>query len=134
MGRGAATSEWRLAENIYYPEDIQEVLAVLPPPAVLALPLSKQPSTIQAFLPPLEVAEGKEVGQGGPQPQDKGKGKEVEALPKAKGKKATLMVKDANPKAKDANSKVKDAAAKAKEADSKAKDVATKDDPACTKA
>ena len=32
-----ATSEWRNAENIFYPEDICEVPAVLPPPVALAL-------------------------------------------------------------------------------------------------
>ena len=39
------TSEWRNAENMFYPEDIQEVPMVLPPLTALALHLSKQPST-----------------------------------------------------------------------------------------
>ena len=97
----------------------------LPPPAVLALPPLEQPSTTQASLPPsevskgfdkeAEVAEGKEVGQGGPQPEDKGKGKEAKALLEAKGREVA-------PKTKDADSKVKDATAKAKDADSTTKD------------
>ena len=32
------TSEWRTVKNIFYLEDICEVLAVLPPSATLALP------------------------------------------------------------------------------------------------
>jgi len=53
-----ATSEWRLVENIFYPEDIREVLVAFPPPTVLALPPSEQPSTTQASLPPLKVFKG----------------------------------------------------------------------------
>jgi len=74
--RVPATSEWRLVENTFFLEDIQEVPATLPPPAVLTLPPSKQPSTTEASLPPsevskrpdkeAEVAEGKEAGQWGP--------------------------------------------------------------------
>ena len=74
--RVPATSKWRLAENTFFQEDIREVLAALPPPAVLTLPPSEQPSTTQASLPPsevskrpdkeAEVAEGKEASQGGP--------------------------------------------------------------------
>ena len=40
-----ATSEWRSAENIFYPEDIQEIPAMLPSPTTLALPPPEQPST-----------------------------------------------------------------------------------------
>ena len=66
------------------------------------------------------MAEGKEASQGGPQPEDKGKGKEDKALLEAKGKEVALNIKDAN-------SKAKDVTAKAKAAD-------PKDDPPCTKA
>ena len=120
-----ATFEWRLAENIFHLEDIRKVPMVLPPPAVLAFPPSEQPSTTQAsLLPPevfegsskasnqsqeVEMAEGKEAGQGGPQPEDKGKGKEVKALPEAKGKKVAFKIKDVDSKAKDAAAKAKDA-------------------------
>ena len=96
-----AASEWRNAENIFYPADIREVPATLPPPSAFALTFSKQPFTTQAFLPPLditkgpskasdqsqrvEVAKGKRAGQDGPWPEDKGKDKEVKPLLKAKG-------------------------------------------------
>ena len=43
-----ATSEWRSAENIFYPKDIREVPTMLPPPAALPLLPPKQLSTIQA--------------------------------------------------------------------------------------
>ena len=59
------------------------------------------------------MAEGKKAGQRGPQPEDKGKGKEVKALLEAKGKEVALNIKDANSKAKAAD---------------------PKDDPPCTKA
>ena len=41
-----ATFEWRSAENIFYPKDIREILAMLSPPVALTLPPPKQPSTI----------------------------------------------------------------------------------------
>ena len=100
---------------------------MLPPPVVLAFPLLEQPSTTQASLLPQEVAEGKEVDQGVPQPEDKGKGKEAKAQLEAKGKEAAFVIKDAD-------SKAKDVAAKAKEAESKVKDVVAKDDPPYAKA
>ena len=40
-----AASEWRNAENIFYPADIREVPATLPLPAAFALTSSKQPFT-----------------------------------------------------------------------------------------
>ena len=101
-----ATSEWRLADNTFFPKDIREVPGALLPPVVLSLPPSEQPSTIQASLPPFEVSKGldkeakvaedKEASQGGPQPKDKGKGKEAIAL---------LEAKDADSTAKDADLK-----------------------------
>ena len=45
QARVPTASKWRLAENIFFTEDIREVLVVLPSLAVLALPPSKQPST-----------------------------------------------------------------------------------------
>ena len=107
---------------------------MLPPPVVLAFPLLEQPSTTQASLLPQEVAEGKEVDQGVPQPEDKGKGKEAKAQLEAKGKEAAFVIKDADSKAKDAAAKAKDDVAKAKEAESKVKDVVAKDDPPYAKA
>ena len=53
------------------------------------------------------MAKGREAGQDGPRPEDKGKGKEVKSLLEAKGTKAALTVKGAVSKAKDAESKSK---------------------------
>ena len=123
-------SEWREARNVYYPPDIREVPTDLPPSPALA-PLSiKQPLTTEAFLPPPEVLkEPNQVGdqgQGVEKTKDKGKGKEVQAPPKAKD---ATKAKDAA-EAKDA-AKAKDTAVKAKEAEDKSKDAATaKDAPA----
>ncbi|XP_030928178.1 uncharacterized protein LOC115954460 [Quercus lobata] len=89
-------SKWRKAKNIYYPPNIHEVPTALPPPVAPAPTSSKQPF-------------------GGSQPEDKGEGKEVKPLPKAKDPEAALKLKDATPKAKDI-------APKAKEADSKSKE------------
>lgn len=48
--------EWRKAENVYFPSDICEAPAALPPPTPLALtPLEQTPAT-QASLPPLEIS------------------------------------------------------------------------------
>ena len=91
------TSEWRKAENIYYPTDICEVLAAFPPLIAPAPTSSEQPSITQATLPHaevpkrpgktgdqgqgVEVTKGKGAGLGGPRPENKGKGKEVKPLP-----------------------------------------------------
>ena len=48
-------SEWRKAENIFYPVDICEVLAALPPPAIPAPSSSEQPPTTLAPLRSTEV-------------------------------------------------------------------------------
>ena len=48
-------SEWRKAKNIFYPTEICEVLATLPPPVALTPSSFEQPSTILALLPPTEV-------------------------------------------------------------------------------
>nr|POE66080.1 hypothetical protein CFP56_33892 [Quercus suber] len=76
---------------------------------------------------------------GGSWPKDKGKGKEVKPLPKAKGSETTLKLKDATPKAKDVASKVKEADPKSKETDPKATNLpipqpCSKDDPSPAKA
>ena len=137
------TSKWRSTENIFYPKDIREVSAILPPPAALALPPPKQPSTIQA--PSLdtevsirtdktndqdqetEAAKVKKVVKGGPYPGDKGRGKEVQSPTKAKHSENALTIKDVVSKAKDAESKPKTGNAKSKSAD-------PKEDPPQTKA
>ena len=70
------TSKRRNAENIFYPEDIREVPIVLPPPATLALPPTKQPSTTQTSLPPPKISKGpdKAGDQGQKAKVTKGKG------------------------------------------------------------
>ena len=124
-----AASEWRNTENIFYPADIREVLAMLPPPTAFALTSSKQPFTTQASLPPpeipkgpfkagdqsqgVEVAKGKGVGQDGPRLEDKGKGKEVKPLLEAKGTEVASKTKDGAFKAKDADPKYDPPRAKA---------------------
>ena len=131
-----AASERRKARNIYYSPDIREVPADLPSSPALA-PLSiKQPLTTEAFLPPLEVPKDPsqvgDQGQGAKKAKDKGKGKEVQAPPKAKDAakaKDTAQAKDAakakeTAQAKDA-AKAKDVATKAKKAEDKSKDATT---------
>ena len=68
------------------------------------------------------MAKSKGVAQGSSRPEDKGKGKEVKPLPKAKGPEATLKLKDAAPKAKDVAPKVNEPDPKSKEDDPKATD------------
>ena len=71
-----ATSEWRKAENIFYPTDICEVPVALLPRTALAPTSSEQPSTTQAPLPLAEVSKG--LGKADDQGQEaevaKGKG------------------------------------------------------------
>jgi len=60
------TSEWREARNVYYPSDIREVLADLPPSPAFALLSIEQPLTTKAFLPPPEVPkEPSQIGDQG---------------------------------------------------------------------
>ena len=76
LARVLAASEWRSAENIFYPEDICEVPTVLPPPISLALTSFKHSFTTQASLSSPEVSKG--PGKIGDQSQEveatKGKG------------------------------------------------------------
>ena len=113
---GAPTnSKLRKAKNVFYPEDLREVLEATPQEAPLAPIAAEQPAPSQA-IPPLpeatkepgkasnhgrgaEVAKSKEADQSKAQPEDKGKGKEaalkakeselVKPLPVAQEKKAT---------------------------------------------
>ena len=73
------------------------------------------------------MAKSKEAGQGGPQPKDRGNGKEAKILLDAKRKEVALKIKGVDSKSKDVVAKAKDTAIKAKDANSK-------DDPPCTKA
>ena len=115
-----ATSKQRQVGNVYYPPNIHEVLADLPPPNALPLVSSKQPLITQASLPPLEIPKG--PGQAGDQSQgaevakDKGKGKEAET-------------KDTIPKVKDATSKARKAKTKSKEIDQPSSKQGSKEDP-----
>ena len=74
-----AISELRSTENIFFSEDIRENLAMLPPPTILPSPPSEWPSTIQVPSSGAEVLTGaiknKKDDMGGPQLEDKGKGK-----------------------------------------------------------
>jgi len=58
LARVSAASEWRKAKNVYYPPDICEVPATLPPPAALVSTSLKQPPITQASLPPPEISKG----------------------------------------------------------------------------
>ena len=135
----------RSARNFFYLEDIREFPATLPPPAALPLPLPEKLSIIQAhFLDAevstgasktndqnqgIEVAKDKEAVKGGPQLEDKGKGKgkEVQPLTKTKYSKDALMIKDVVYKAKDTESN-------SKADDTKSKTTDPKDDPPRAKA
>ena len=66
------------------------------------------------------MAKSNGASQDGSRPEDKGKGKEVKPLLKAKGLETALKLKDATSKAKDAAPKAKEADPKSKEADPKA--------------
>ena len=118
QARVPATSKLRSTENIFFPEDIQEVPATLPPPTVLPpLPPVQLPS-IQAPSSVAEVSTGagksKEDGKRGPQPEEKGKDKEVQPSTKANCSKDALTIRDMVSKAKDVepNSKVGDTKSK----------------------
>ena len=63
--------EWRQPGNFYFPPNIREVLAELPPPATLAPVLPELPLITQASLLPSEVSKG--LGQVG----DQGQGAEI---------------------------------------------------------
>ena len=135
----------RSARNFFYLEDIREFPATLPPPAALPLPLPEKLSIIQAHFLDAEVSTGasktndqnqgieaakdKEAVKGGPQLEDKGKGKgkEVQPLTKTKYSKDALMIKDVVYKAKDAESN-------SKADDTKSKTTDPKEDPPRTKA
>jgi len=93
--RVPADSELRRAENIFFPEDIQEVPAMLPPPIADPLPPPKQLPTIQAPSPDAEVSIGAR------------KGKKVQPSIKAKHSKDALTIRDVVSKAKDVESKSK---------------------------
>ena len=118
---------------------------MLPPPVALPLPLLEKLSIIQAhFLDAevsteasktndqnqgIEAAKDKEAIKGGPQLEDKGKGKGKEVQPptKAKYSKDALMIKDVVYKAKDAESN-------SKADDTKSKTTDPKEDPPRAKA
>ena len=99
---------------------------MLPPPSALALSPPEQPFTTQAPLPStsdqsqgIEVAKGKKAITEGPQPEDKGKGKEVRPPTKAKDTEDALTIKDVVSKAKEVESKPKVDDPKSKIADPK---------------
>ena len=77
-----ADSELRKAWSTFFPEDIREVPAMLPPLVVNRLPHPEQLSTIQASSPDTEVSIGV------------GKGKEVLPSIKANRSEDALTIKD----------------------------------------
>ena len=105
------SSELRSTENIFFPKDIREIPVMLPSPTVLPPPLLEQLPTIQTPSPDAEVltvaSKSKEDVKGGPQPQDKGKDKEVQPLTKANRSEDAFTIRDVVSKAKDAKSKSK---------------------------
>ena len=79
------------------------------------------------------------LGQGGSQPEDEGKGKEVKPLTKTEGPEAILKLKNATHKAKNTASKAKEANPNSMEVDPKAinpfvSQPGSKEDPSLTKA
>ena len=67
-----ATPKWREASNVYYPLDIREIPADLPPsPALTPFSIEQTPTT-ETSLPRLKVS--KEPSQVGDQGQGQGKG------------------------------------------------------------
>ena len=68
------------------------------------------------------MAKSNGASQDGFRPEDKGKGKEVKPLLKAKGLEAALKLKDATSNAKDAAPNAKETNPKSKEANPKATD------------
>ena len=83
-------SELRSAENIFFPEDIQEVPVTFLPPIANPLYLPEQLPTIQASFPNAEILIGA------------GKGNEVQPQTKAKHSKDDLTIREVVSKAKDA--------------------------------
>ena len=63
--------EWRQPGNFYFPPNIREVLAELPPPVAFAPVLPELPLITQASLLPSKVSKG--LGQVG----DQGQGVEI---------------------------------------------------------
>ena len=91
-------SEWRKAENVYYPPNIREVPIALPCPAAPTPTSSKQPSVTQAFLPPSEVSKrsGKAGDQGQGVEMAKNRGLARVVLGQGKGKEVTHTLIKAN--------------------------------------
>ncbi|XP_030955072.1 uncharacterized protein LOC115977387 isoform X1 [Quercus lobata] len=77
-----ADFELRKAKSIFFPEDIQEALAELPPPTALPLPPPEQISSIQALSIDVEVSAGA------------GKGKKVLSSAKDTHSEDALTIKD----------------------------------------
>ena len=100
-------SELRRIENVFFPEDIQEVPATLPPPVVDPFPPPESLPTTQAPPPNVEVSIGA------------GKGKKVQPPVKTRDSKDILMIKDVVSKAKDAEPKSKAGDSQSKATDPK---------------
>ena len=105
--RVPTNSEFRRAENIFFPEDIWEVLVTLPPLVADPIPHLEQFSITQAPPPDVGVSTGAR------------KDKEIQPLMKAKHSEDDLTIRDMVSKAKDAESKSKARDSQSKAADSK---------------
>ena len=93
--KSLADSKLRRADNVFFPKDIREVPAALPPPVADPLLPPRQLPTIQAPTPDAEVL------------TEARKGKEVQPPVKANQSDDTLTIQDMVSKAKDAESKSK---------------------------
>ena len=86
--RSFAASEWRRAENVYYPSNLREAPTTLldfEADATLAIIAPEQLPSTQTPLPPLKASKGpSKVGDQG-QGVEVAKGKEAKALLEAKG-------------------------------------------------
>ena len=102
-----ADSKLKRSENVFFPEDIQEISKTLPPPVADLLPLLGQ---LPAILAPTPHAEDLIVA---------GKGKEVQPIVKANQSEDDLTIKDVVSKAKDEVIKSKTGDVHSKAVDSK---------------
>ena len=105
--RVPADSELKRSENVFFPEDIQEISKTLPPPVADLLPLLGK---LPAILAPTPHAEDLIVA---------GNGKEVQPIVKANQSEDDLTIKDVVSKAKDEVIKSKTGDVHSKAVDSK---------------
>ena len=112
LARVPTASKWRQDRNVYYPLNIHEIPAELPPLVALASVSSKQPLITQTSISPPEISKGPgqacDQGQEAEVATDKDKDNEVKPSLKTKAKEAETKVKDVASKAKEAETKSKE--------------------------